>query len=337
MSEVIIGVDLGGTQIRAALLDRNLKLLERHKMLTLAHEGLEPTLQRIKDAIRKVYPTDGRTVLGIGISAPGPLNPETGVVVAPPNLHGWHNVPLGDILHEAFGVPVFVGNDANVAALAETARGAAQGYRHAIFITVSTGIGSGIVYDGRLILGKDGLAAEVGHIPLLIGDNHVSTLEKEAAGPSLARKARERIQAGESSLLSELSHGDLNSIDAKMIGEALAQGDTLAQDLVNYCGKCVGLGVVTLLHLFNPEIIVMGGGVSKIGEPLFNVIDMTVRTYSLDPAYWQDLKIVRAALAGDVSIVGAAALVLTQGGQADLTKVVSILNERYESADEDEE
>jgi len=326
-SEVLIGLDLGGTQIRAALLDRHLAILERYETLTLAHEGYEPTVQRIIEAIRKVLPQDGRTVLGIGVSAPGPLNPETGVVVAPPNLAGWHNVPLGDILCKTFELPVFVGNDANVAALAEVARGAAQGYRYAIFLTVSTGIGSGIVYDGRLLLGKDGLAAEAGHIQLIVEDGRVSSLEKEAAGPSLARQARERIQNGEESLLTDLSRGNLELIDARMIGEALEKGDRLAQDLVRYCAKCVGLGIVTLLHLFNPQIIVIGGGVSQIGAPLFNQIDMTVRAHALDEAYWRDLKIERAALGGDVSIIGSAALVLTQGGQADLSKVISIINQ----------
>lgn len=325
-SDVLIGLDLGGTQIRAALLDRHLTILERYETLTLAQEGYESTVQRIIDALSKVLPHDGRNVLGIGVSAPGPLNPQTGVVVAPPNLPGWHNVPLGDILHRTFGLPVFVGNDANVAALAEVARGAAQGYRHAIFITISTGIGSGIIYDGRMLLGKDGLAAEAGHIQLIVEDGRVSSLEKEAAGPSLARQARERIQRGEPSVLAEMAHGDLDKIDARMIGDASVQNDPLAQDLVRYCARCVGLGIVTLLHLFNPQIVVIGGGVSQIGTSLFHQIEATVRAHALDEAYWRGLKIVPAALGGDVSIIGSAALVLTQGGQSDVTKVINILN-----------
>src|SRR5512145_617099 len=120
MSEVIIGVDLGGTRVRAARLDQNLQILAREETLTQDEAGLDATLNRIKDLIREVLPRDGAPVSGIGISAPGPLNPLTGVVVAPPNLKGWHNVPLGDILHQEFNLPVYVGNDANVAALAET-------------------------------------------------------------------------------------------------------------------------------------------------------------------------------------------------------------------------
>ncbi|MEL6270596.1 MAG: ROK family protein, partial [Chloroflexota bacterium] len=193
--EIIIGVDLGGTRIRAAACDLQLNIIERKETLTLAKEGRDATINRIKNIIRDVM-MEGKTVKGIGFSAPGPLNPKTGVVVAPPNLSGWHNVPLGDMLHEEFGVPVYVGNDANVAALAETLRGAARGHNNVIYITVSTGIGSGIISGGYMILGEEGLGAEIGHIPLVIGER-VSTLELEAAGPAIARKVRARIEAGD--------------------------------------------------------------------------------------------------------------------------------------------
>ena len=159
MSDVIIGVDLGGTRLRAGRLDLQLNILERCEMLTQAEEGLEATLHRIKDIIRKVLPDDLSTLKGIGISVPGPCNPETGVVVAPPNLPGWRDVPLRQILQDEFDIPVYLGNDANVAVLAEVAVGSAKGYRHVIYITVSTGIGSGILNDGRLILGKTGIGA----------------------------------------------------------------------------------------------------------------------------------------------------------------------------------
>ncbi len=327
MSNTLISVDLGGTQIRAARLDTRLNIIDRYETLTLAHEGYAPTMERIKDAIRHVLPTEGETLLGIGISAPGPLNPVTGVIVAPPNLKGWHNVPLSDLLQEAFGVPVYCGNDANVAALAEVARGAARGYRHAIYITISTGIGGGIVYDGRLILGKDGLAAEAGHIQLLIADGRVSSLEKEAAGPSLVRRARAKIEGGQKSLISDLLGGDLSAMTARTIREAAHEGDALALETVEYCGLCVGLGIVSLLHLFNPEVVVIGGGVSNIGKVLFDKIEATIKEYALDEAYWRDLKIASAELGGDVSVVGAAALVLTYGGQSDVTSVIAAMNE----------
>ncbi|GIL12917.1 MAG: ROK family protein [Chloroflexi bacterium] len=325
MAEVIIGVDLGGTRVRAARLDQQLNILAREETLTQDEEGLAATLERIKTLIRRMMPQDGAQVAGIGVSAPGPTNPVTGVVVAPPNLKGWHNVPLGDILHETFGVPVYVGNDANVAGLAEAIRGAGQGYRHLIFTTVSTGIGSGIIVDGRMLLGKVGLAAEAGHMIILAGDR-VSTLEKEAAGPALARKARARIEKGEKSLIRDLVGGDLDELSGMIVGQAVQQGDPLALDIVREAGTIIGLGMVTLLHLFNPEILLFGGGVSQIGEPLFAPMREAIRQHAIDSSYWEDLRIEPVALGENVSIVGAAALVPTRGGVEDVTEVAAKLS-----------
>lgn len=325
MSEVIIGVDLGGTRIRTARYDHQLNLLERYETLTLAHQGLEPTLDRIKRAIREVLPTDGSTVAGLGFSAPSALNPKTGVVIHPPNLDGWQDVPLGDIIHDEFDFPVYIGNDANVAALAETAKGAAQGYRHVIYITVSTGIGNGNVIDGRLLLGDAGLAAEVGHIPMVIDGDEVTTLEQEAAGPALARKTKARIEAGETSVISEMVNGDLSKIDAEIVGKAANQGDPLAVEVVKRGGWMVGLGIATLLHLFNPEIIIVGGGVSNIGDLLFDSMWDAVKNHCIDDDYWQNLKIERAQLGGDVALIGAATLVLTRGGQDDIQELMAAL------------
>ncbi len=332
MQEVIISLDLGGTRIRAARLDHSLKVLERYETPTLAHLGLDSTMGRIKDLIRKVLPTDGTPVAGIGISAPGPLNPTTGVIVAPPNLDGWHNVPLGDLLREAFDLPVYVGNDANVAVLAEYTHGAARGtnYRHVIYITHSTGIGSGIIAEGRLLLGRDGLAAEVGHIPLVMEDGRVSTLEEESAGPDMAAQAVKRIQAGEKSLISTLVNGDLAEVNGSTVGRAAQQGDPLALEIVRRSGMLVGLGIVTLLLLFNPEMVIVGGGVSNLGDLIFDPMREAIRKYSHDPAYYEDMRLERAALGEDVSIIGAAALVATRGGALDIADFMQEL-QAYEA------
>lgn len=320
MAKIIITVDLGGTRLRAAQIDSDLKIIKRTETLTKAHEGLESTLQRMKDIIREVWP-DKAKVIGIGVSAAGPTNPKTGVVVAPPNLDGWHDVPVADILHEEFDVPVYVGNDANVAALAEASVGAAKGYRDAIYLTVSTGIGSGIITDGRLVLGKTGIGGEAGHIIMVVDNNTVSTFEKEAAGPALARKARQRIIGGEKSVLVEMANGNLEIIDSKMIGEAANQGDSLAVSIVEDGAKMVGLGIVSLLLLFNPEVVVIGGGVSYIGDIWFNKVRETVREYALDDDYWKNTPIIPSNMSEDVGIIGAATLVVTQGGRKRVTKV----------------
>ncbi len=325
MAESIIAVDLGGTRVRAARLNHALEIELRQEMLTEDERGLEATLARIQEMIRAVWPTDGTPVAGIGVSAPGPLNPMTGVVVMPPNLKGWHNVPLGTILRDTFDVPVYIGNDANVAGLAETVMGVARGCRHVVFITVSTGIGSGMIIDGKMLLGKVGLAAEAGHI-IMVVDDRVTSWEKEAAGPALARKARARVEAGEPSIIPDLVHGQLDDITGATVGRAAQQGDSLALDIVREGGRIVGLGLVSLLHLFNPGIVVIGGGVSNLGELLFAPMREAIRANCIDSSYWQDLRIERAALGENVSIIGAACLVLTQGGMADVSKVMARLN-----------
>jgi glucokinase len=315
MQDVVIGVDLGGTRIRSARFDAKLAILERQETLTLAHEGLDATVGRIKTMIERVLPEDRSCVRGIGFSAPGPLNPRTGVVVAPPNLAGWHHVPLAEILQAHFDLPVYVGNDANVAALAETMLGAARGCRYVIYLTISTGIGSGIIDNGRLVYGVDGLGAEAGHLLMLQADGSITTLEQEAAGPALLRHARRRIEAGEASLLQQMCANDLDKLTGSMLGQAVADGDPLALSIIERAGTLVGIGIVNLLLLFNPEIVVLGGGVTDVGEPLFAPLRRAVQQYARDEAYQANLRIVPAGLGEDTALIGAAALALAEGGQ----------------------
>ena len=309
---MIIGVDLGGTRIRAACLTEDLSIVKRHETLTLAAEGPDAVIQRIIDQIHAVWPEDD-TVTGIGVSSPGPLDPVTGVVLAPPNLPEWDHVPLGQRLFDHFKTPTFVGNDANVAVLAEVARGAAQGHRHAIYVTLSTGIGGGVLIDGRLLLGRGGFAAEIGHMLMLV-DGQELRFEQLAAGPALARQARERIEQGAVSSMRDAVGGDLTLLDARIVGEAAQQGDPLAVEIVQRAGRVIGLGLTSLLHLFNPEIIVIGGGVSKVGPLLFEPVHRAIKDSVIYAGYVDNLKIEMAKLGDDVSIIGAAALVRTQGG-----------------------
>jgi len=249
----------------------------------------------------------------------------TGVIIAPPNLKGWHNVPLSDILYKAFGVPVFVGNDANVAALAETVMGAAQGFRHVIYITVSTGIGGGVLIDGKMLLGKTGAGAECGHIIIQSSPAPIR-LELETSGPYLALKAKTRIEKGEQSVIKDIVNSDLNQISGATVGKAALAGDALALDIVHEAGRILGLGMVTLLHLFNPEILVFGGSVSdNLGELLWKPMRKSIQKYCIDDSYWRDLQIVPAALGDNVSIFGAAALVITKGGVTDVNEAITHL------------
>jgi glucokinase len=231
-----------------------------------------------------------------------------------PNLPGWRDVPLADQLGKALGRPVFLGNDGNLAALAEQRCGAGQGQADLVYITVSTGIGGGIVSDGQLIFGQRGLGGEVGHMTVEASGpscncGNVGCLEALASGMAIARQARELVTAGARTRIADLVNGDLERVEAKVVHEAARQGDVVAVDLFRRAGMYLGIGIVNLMYLFNPGIVVIGGGVSKAGDLLFVPMLATIRQ-RIHEIYWQDCPIVRAALGDDVCLMGAALLAM---------------------------
>jgi glucokinase len=318
VEKLIVGVDLGGTQIRAALADDEGRILRRASCLTLAEEGLKPVMGRIKGAIYEVMgATEREQLQGIGIVAPGLVDPWKGIIRGSPNLPGWKSVPLKALLEREFGLPVVVGNDANLAALAEQRFGAGQGVSDLIYITVSTGIGGGIIAGNRLLLGAQGFAAEVGHQTIEAQGprckcGNVGCLEVLAAGPAIARCARELIRTGVGTAIADLVDGDLDKITARVVSQAAQAGDPVAIELFRQAGFYIGVGIVNLLHLFNPGLIVIGGGVAKAGALLFEPIRATVRERAMASYYWENTPIVPATLGDDVGLLGAVALVILQ-------------------------
>lgn len=312
--EVYIGIDLGGTRVRAGRFSYDLVLEQRTETLTQDDEGPEAVINRMVEQARLVWPGDGRRVAGVGVSAPGPIDPIQGVITSPPNLQGWHNVPLRHLLEERLSTPVFLGNDANLAALAEYQLGAARGYQNVIYLTISTGIGSGVIIDGRPLIGAHGIGAECGHIIMIVEGDRVSSLEKEAAGPALARQAAAALRAGEKSMIADMVGGDLDSITGREVGEAANAGDPLGLRIITRAGKMIGLGIVSLLHTFNPEIVIIGGGVAKgTRDLLFRPMRAAIEQYALSADYWKDLVIAPAMLGEDVCLIGAASLAWRRG------------------------
>lgn len=309
----VIAVDLGGTLIRAAFINEKGEILARAERETLAQEGPEPIIGRIEACIRDV----ARGTEAISIAAPGPLNPWKGIIHQAPNLPGWREVPLADILHHAFKVPVYLNNDANLAALAEHRFGAGQGINDLIYLTISTGIGGGIISQGRLLLGAKGLAAEVGHMTLEpegppCGCGGWGHLESLASGPSIARRAVEEMEKGTETSITRLVEGELSKVTAKVVAQAAQEGDPLANSIFKEAGFYIGLGIANLLHILNPQLVILGGGVTRAGDLLFDPIRATVKAHTM-PSYQEGLKIVPAALGGDVGLLGAAAFVLRTG------------------------
>jgi glucokinase len=308
----VIAVDFGGTNLRAALFsDDDPHPQAQTKSPTKAQEGPDAVVARIVKSIEELAPAD-RSGLRIGVGVPGPLDPVEGVVFETPNLPGWRNVPLRELLQRQCGCAVVLGNDANVAALGEWRYGGARGSDNVMYLTIGTGIGGGVISGGRLVLGRRGLAGELGHMLVdpdgaICGCGQRGHLEAEAAGPAIARKFRERLAAGEPSALTE---GGLDPLDisAADVGRAAMAGDPLARSVIEDAAHIIGRQLASLVHAFNPEVIVIGGGVSTLGPLLFDPMEQAMRQSIMHPAYLRDLKIVPAALGDDAGLIGAMVL-----------------------------
>ncbi len=309
--QTIVGVDMGGTLVRAARFTLDLELIERAEQPTGASEGSAVVISRLIETIRQVLPESPQELAAIGLAVPGPLDATTGVIIKAANLP-FENVPIIRIVQEALGGPVFAGNDADLAGLAEYHLGAGRGTRNMIYMTISTGIGGGLILNGDLYTGH-GQAGEIGHTVVepdgpLCGCGRRGHLEALASGRAIARIARERLAADEPSLLREWVGDDLSQIDAKLVGQAAQQGDALALSIIQQAGRYIGIAIASLMMLLNPDKFVLGGGVTRLGELLFGPLHEAVREYALHPYYWESTPIVPAELGQDVGLYGAAAL-----------------------------
>lgn len=310
--DLVIAVDIGGTHFRVALCDPDGRILARANAHTRSVEGKQAVIQRIFDLINETIAGHKQSVQAIGVAAPGPLNPWTGVIFRPPNLPDWMDVPLKDIFEAKYGRPALVGNDANLAALGEHIYGAGKGKRSLVYITVSTGIGGGVIEADRLVLGARGLAGEVGHMTIdpigpLCQCGNMGCLEALASGPSIAREAVRLIKQGMPSVLVSLAHDDLAQIDGQLVVQAARAGDQLASQVFSRAAFYLGIGVVNVLHVFNPEMVIIGGGVSNAGDLLFGPVRDLVSQRTME-AVRRGVSIVPAALGDDAGLLGAAVL-----------------------------
>ena len=309
---IIIAVDIGGTQMRAAAYTQDqVSPLQLKKIPTLASKpgGLERLFKVIED----VWPKDGQ-VAAIGIGSPGPLDPHSGYLLAPPNNPEWHNFPLVPRVQERFGVQTFLDNDANLAGLAEYRFGAGRGHHNVLYITVSTGIGGGVVIEDRLLQGFHGLAAELGHSiidpngpPCSCGFS--GHLESFSSGTAIVKFVLSELASGTKSILKRD-----DSLNARDIAYAAHQGDDLAIRAYQRAGEYLGIGVASFLHAFDPSIMIFGGGVSQVGPLLFDPFEASLRRRVFHPRYLEGLVITHAQLGDDAGLLGARALAEMKSG-----------------------
>jgi glucokinase len=314
MSDLVIGVDLGGTQVRAALCDSGGRLLTRAANPAHGAQGPEAVFAQIVETIRQVA-GDWAGVRRIGLCAPSPVDPRRGIVLEPPNLPGMVNFPMKERLENEFHLPAFVGNDANLAGLAEQRYGAGRGVAHMLYMTISTGIGGGIIADGQLFLGWRGLAGEVGHQTLeahgpLCNCGNIGCLEVLAAGPAIARDARDALHSGRSSMLRELAGGDLDQVTTALVVQGAREGDALAREILDRAGFYIGLGIVNLLHIVDTQLFVLGGGVAIHAWDFLYPQMVRVLDEHAFPSMRKGVSIVPAQLGDDAGLLGAAVLAM---------------------------
>lgn len=307
----VLAIDIGGTKLAIGIVSRSGELLASLRCPTQAHEGPDAVLSRILDLSRTLL--QDHEVQGVGVGCGGPLDTTTGTIKNPPNLPGWLDYPLGSLLRDALNLPVHIDNDANAAALAEHQFGAGRGTKHMVYLTLSTGIGGGIIIDGKLYRGKHGNAGELGHITIQHGGHPCNCgnrgcLEAYCSGTSIARRARDLARAHPDSLLIQLA-GDADSIRAETVLDALKQQDPMTRVFWNETLDMLAAGITSVIHTFDPERIVLGGGVTNFGPELFEPLRQRVNTLTI-PDLNAGVDIVPAELGNAVGILGAAAVAL---------------------------
>jgi glucokinase len=308
----VVGIDVGGTNLVAGTVaEDGSDVLGVVSEPTLAEQGADAVIRRIAKLAKASIAESGKKVEGVGIGSPGPLNTKTGVVLLTPNL-GWTNMPLRDRVSEQLGLPATLDNDANCAIFGEWWRGAARGAKYVVGLTLGTGIGGGIIIDGEIYHGVTDVAGEFGHVTIDANGRrckcgNYGCIEAYAAGPAIAERAVEGIQSGVETSLSQYVKSDLTKITAQIVYEAANDGDEWALEVVHETASLLGAAVASFVNIFNPEVVVICGGVTQAGDKLFHPLRSEVKRRAFKPA-WEACRIVPGTLPGTAGVYGAAAV-----------------------------
>jgi len=311
-----IGIDLGGTNIKGGLIDSDGNVLAQGEVPTLAKEGPDAVIGRMAKLADEMKAKAAGKVEGIGVGSPGPLHPTEGFIYTTPNMPGWENYSIKKKLEALTGLKVMVENDANVAALAEGWKGAGKGARCSILLTLGTGIGGGILRDGKLVNGATMTAGEVGHVVIdyngpKCGCGNNGCLEAFIGTAGIINRAWALLEKpGTVSILRDMAGGKKEKLTPAMISQAAGKGDGVALSILRETGHLLGVGLVSLCNLFAPEVFILGGGVAAAGDILFNAARDEVRRHAFAPAS-QEVRIVPAVMGNNAGIVGAAGLLLS--------------------------
>jgi glucokinase len=313
--QLLIGVDVGGTKVAAGAVNPAGEITFQTRTPMVANDaaaGLAAVISAINSVKNGISEASGK-VSGIGICAPGPLDPRSGVVINPPNLPGWRNFPLADEVLKIFKLPVKVDNDGNAAALAEALWGAGRGFRNVFCATIGTGIGTGIIFDGCIYHGRTGSAAEGGHNTIdyrgpRCGCGKLGCIEALASGPAIARRACEKIsKEGRASAILELAGGRLDRITSEMVGKAYQAGDLLAKEVLQETAFYLTVWLGNIIDLLEPDVMIIGGGAGSMLSPFFGEIEEHFPNWCVN-SHCQEIPLLLAHYGKDAGIAGGAAL-----------------------------
>jgi glucokinase len=307
-TQAVAGIDIGGTKIAVALADTGGQLISLSRFATRVERGPYSILEEAVTEVERMTDAASARLVAVGVGCGGPLDRERGLILSPPNLPGWDEFPIIELLEKRLGVPALLDNDANAAALGESQFGAGRGLNDLVYITISTGIGGGIIIGGKLLHGTSDGAGEVGHITVMpegpqCGCGARGCMEAICSGTSIARRARERLSSGAHSSLRELA-GAVDEVTAKMVAEAARDGDPLAAEVWDETVYYLAVGIGNIINILAPEAVILGGGVSTAGEQLLEPLRRQVRS-RIEMLPPEKINILQAALGGDSGIYGA--------------------------------
>jgi glucokinase len=309
MSQYVVGLDLGGTKILSVCVDRELNVAGQDYRETEAEDGVEAVVARMVESAKTA--AGDRHILAVGVSAPGAVRTHQGVVTTAPNLPGWRDVPLARMISERLGLPAWVENDVNAGALAEHRLGAGRGTRHLVMVAPGTGVGGGLVLDGKLYHGASGGAGEIGHMqidprgPACLCGRH-GCLEVLASGSALDAQARAIVEAEPDGIVARVAAQEKEEPDARILDLAAEQGDEMAVSALMQAGLYFGSGLASLIDIFNPEVIVIGGSLRK--SDIYMQTALRIAKQEPFPQHAADVRIVEAELGDESPAMGAAIL-----------------------------
>lgn len=310
-----IGIDVGGTNVKIALVDSNGKIGYSNTIPTRAEMGYEYTINNMKQAIRDLLAEtklSAKDIEGIGFGLPGQVDFKSGIVRLITNIPGWVEIPLAKMIEDEFHIPTRIDNDVRCAALGELNFGAGKGCQNLICITVGTGIGSGLIVNGKLVRGAANAAGEIGHIKLQMHDGPIcgcgdtGCMEAFASGPAIVAMAEDYIKGGKSTKFREMANG--NDITPFIVAEAAKAGDAVARRIFTRMGEYIGIGMASVVNLLNPERIIVGGGVADAGDILMTPLKETIKKRAMKIA-GETVEVVPAQLGNTAGVIGASLLI----------------------------